>query len=970
MKPVLGNDKNIQRPVKPYLDSSFYMFVSVDGSIPITFTWYKNDTLISRATNDTLYFNALAASDAGKYYCIVNNNWGCDTTAVETVTVQGAPVAPKISVHPQLQEVVQGQSASFGVSATGTAPLSYQWQKNGSNISGATDSTYTTPATTMADSGALFRCIVSNTAGADTSDNALLQVSKNSITPTVTVQPLHQTVTECEKATFSITATGTIPLNYQWKKNGSNISGATSSDYTTPATIMTDSGSIFRCIVSNIAGADTSDNALLVVNKIPIKPTFIMHPQSDTALVGASIDFTVSSTGTSPITFQWQKNGNDISGETSTTYSIPPSTKVDNGAVCRCVASNSVGRDTSDEATLTVYWAPEITKQPQSDTVVVSDPVTFSVIANGNPSLACQWKKGGVNIFGATSSSYTIASVQTINAGSYTVDVTNAVSTVTSSTAILTVYRAPEIATQPQSQTIKTGDLVTFSVDATGNPAPTYQWQKGGVDINGATNKTYQIPSVQASDAENYTANIMNIVDTITSNIAVLTVYTAPVISANPKDTTVVKDNPVSFTVVASGNPSPTYQWKKDGAVIPGQTNSTYLIASAQTTHAGSYSVDVMNSVDTVHSSVAILTVYTAPTISTDPKDSTVVLGSPVSFTVVASGIPSPTYQWKKNVVAISGQTNSICQIPSTQKSDAANYTVDVMNIVDTVTSNIALLTVQYTPVITTQPQSATVRVCDTITFTVSADCIPAPSYQWVHNGSDITGATDTSYTVNSIEPNDGGNYSVRVWNSVNTINSLEATLTVNMGFLDLRDNQVYKVVQIGNQIWMAQNLNYEPSVGDTMDYSCYNKYVDYCEDYGRLYSWELAMCISPDVQICPAGWHLPGKIEFETLITFAGGNSVAGGKLKDSDDWDGTDDYGFNALPAGYNFFGLYTDLDDGTYFWTSTEYTGGGRDEAYYISLATGANGAGLNYTEHKMDGGSGYYLRLGHSVRCVKD
>jgi len=170
--------------------------------------------------------------------------------------------------QPASQSVTMGQTATFTVLAAGTAPLTYQWQKNAANISGATTSSYTTPATTAADNGAKFNVVVSNSAGSATSNSATLTVTAANAAPTITTQPANQTVTVGQAATFSVTAGGTSPLTYQWQKNSVNISGATSATYVTPATVATDSGTVFDVIVSNSFGNATSNSATLAVNPV------------------------------------------------------------------------------------------------------------------------------------------------------------------------------------------------------------------------------------------------------------------------------------------------------------------------------------------------------------------------------------------------------------------------------------------------------------------------------------------------------------------------------------------------------------------------------------------------------------------------------------------------------------------------------------------------------------------------------
>src|SRR2546430_6599101 len=140
-------------------------------------------------------------------------------------TANGATVAPTITTPPANQTVAAGQTATFTVVAGGTAPLSYQWQKNGANIAGATSASYTTPVTTTSDSGSAFDVVLTNSAGTATSTAATLTVSPSPVAPTITTQPTNQTVTAGQTAMFTVVPTGTPPLSYQWQKNGANIAG-------------------------------------------------------------------------------------------------------------------------------------------------------------------------------------------------------------------------------------------------------------------------------------------------------------------------------------------------------------------------------------------------------------------------------------------------------------------------------------------------------------------------------------------------------------------------------------------------------------------------------------------------------------------------------------------------------------------------------------------------------------------------
>ncbi len=175
-------------------------------------------------------------------------------------------IAPVITAQPANLTVTAGSTATFSVTATGAEPLYYQWRTNGTAVAGAGSASYTTPATALGDSGKLFSVSISNVFGDATSDDAMLTVVPPPVAPSITGQPSNMTVTAGDVATFGVTASGTAPLFYQWRMNGTNIAGATAPSYTTPAMMLGDNGALFSVAVSNIAGRATSDNAILSVH--------------------------------------------------------------------------------------------------------------------------------------------------------------------------------------------------------------------------------------------------------------------------------------------------------------------------------------------------------------------------------------------------------------------------------------------------------------------------------------------------------------------------------------------------------------------------------------------------------------------------------------------------------------------------------------------------------------------------------
>ena len=173
----------------------------------------------------------------------------------------------------------------------------------------------------------------------------------------------------------------------------------------------------------------------------------------------------------------------------------------------------------------------------------------------------------------------------------------------------------PAILTQPASRTVSAGTSVTFTVLASGDPVPTYQWKKNDVDVTGATDKVYTIAVVQAGDAGAYTVVATNIVNFATSNPAILTVNpanVAPAITLQPVSQTVTAGRPVTFTATASGMPTPTFQWQKNSVNINGATSSSYTIASVLAGDGATYRVVATNAVSSTPSNGAMLTVNAA----------------------------------------------------------------------------------------------------------------------------------------------------------------------------------------------------------------------------------------------------------------------------------------------------------------------------------------------------------------------
>ena len=249
-------------------DASFSVVAA--GTTPLYYLWYYTNSPLNTATNASLVVTNAQVGDAGGYSVVVSNAYGSVTSAVAQLTVS-IPDPPSITTQPQDQiNVTPGSTVAFTVSAGGSEPLNYQWYYNTSNLlAGATSPALTITNVQLASAGS-YSVTVSNIAGSATSSNAMLTVDTSPVAPAFINQPASQVVVSGNTVTFSATASGTTPIDYQWYKNGSLIPAATLSSLPLINVQTTDGGS-YSLVASNSVGTATSSNAQLTVTAaIPI----------------------------------------------------------------------------------------------------------------------------------------------------------------------------------------------------------------------------------------------------------------------------------------------------------------------------------------------------------------------------------------------------------------------------------------------------------------------------------------------------------------------------------------------------------------------------------------------------------------------------------------------------------------------------------------------------------------------------
>jgi hypothetical protein len=323
------------------------------NSLTITATWLNNTNglILSTSVTDAAATNfnfdgiALRPQDAGSSASMITFN----EVKAELVP---ASTPPSINTQPADQSPYVGQSASFYVDVSGTDPLSYQWYYNTNTpLADATNAAFLLNSVQVSDAGA-YLVVVTNSAGSVTSQVALLTVNIPDA-PSIITQPLRQTVSVGQNATFGVVADGTLPLSYQWYLNNTNpLVNATLATLTLTDVQTGDAGQ-YSVLVTNIAGSVSSSSAMLVVSTNPVAPSFDTQPASLIVLVGGNAVLTAVATGTAPISYQWSKDGIPVTGATSATLSLTNVQPTNSGSYC-LLASNPGGAATSDVALLTV----------------------------------------------------------------------------------------------------------------------------------------------------------------------------------------------------------------------------------------------------------------------------------------------------------------------------------------------------------------------------------------------------------------------------------------------------------------------------------------------------------------------------------------------------------------------------------------------------------------------------------------
>ena len=656
---------------------------------------------------------------------------------------------------------------------------------------------------------------VKATIGPTVSGSSLVIPAQPATALSIVSAPASQTVTIGQTAQFSVLAAGAAPLSFQWTRNGANIAGATSSSYTTAATSASDSGASYAVVVSNNKQSATLTSSAAVLTVVPPSvPSIVSSPADASVVAGQSAQFNVTATGSPVLTYQWLKNGVPIAGAVSTgsagsTYTTPVLTVADSGSNYSAQVSNSAGQAVSGTAKLTVGAgaAPRILSQPRSAAVAEGQAISFSVLASGAAPLHYQWQRDGAPV-GTDDSTLVLSAVQSSDAGSYTVVVKNAISSLVSDPAVLSVSggNGPDLARgQPsfESSEQNPGLASQYAFDS---DLTVSRWASAGgidqswisVDLGGSKSINRVVLRWEAAYAAAYEIQVSD------TNNGTDWVRVAAQANGHGGVETVDFPTVTKRYVRMYGTqraPGSTYGYSlfDFGVYNVPQCGGASERYTTQAARSGTY----VSTIPGLPSGPYVPTVLDNQTsldwqqyVTTFPQ-----AGAQFTQTIAANycssiGMRLPT---QAEALSIAANNYARCAFPNpwtTWTSTAvpnqsgrawfvSSAGVSSSQIIDNSPGWALCVSANSTgptttaPTITTQPASLTVAPGQAASLAVVATGTAPLHYQWKLNGNSV-GTDASTYVIASAQSTDAGNYAVTVSNALGSVTSNVAVVTVS----------------------------------------------------------------------------------------------------------------------------------------------------------------------------------------------
>ena len=819
-------------------DLATFTATPTNGGTTPSYQWQVNGTNVG-SNSPTYASTGLSNNDMVR--CIMTSSDTCVTKSMDTSNVIEMTINPittpvvTITVSPD-DTICDGNTATFTASATdaGTTP-SYQWQVNGVNV-GTNSNMYATSTLSNAD---VVRCIVTSSDTCVTKDkdtsNMITMTVKPNLTPVITISVApNDTICDGTSVTFSSTvANGGTSPTYQWRLNGVNV-GGNSSTYVTDTLKNTDT---VDCILTSsemcvTKSMDTSNSIIMTVNPNLTPSVTITVSPDDTICTGTSTTFTATATngGTTP-TYQWQVNGSNV-GTNSTTYMT---TSLSDGDVVRCILTSSEtcvtkSMDTSNMINMTVkpYLTPlVVTVVSPNDTICDGTSVTFTATgANGGMTPTYQWRVNSTNV-GTNDTTYTTSTLT--NNDTVTVIMTSSEMCLTkaadtSDDIVMTVNPnlTPSVTiTASPGDTICDGDITSYNTTAVNEGTmPTYQWKLNGVNV-GINSSGYATAGLSTGDeieciltsSEVCVTKSMDTSNKITMFVHPLTKPAIGILTNT--GTTICDGGEVQFTSNwTGGGTTQMFQWRRNGTDITGATADTFTTNTMANGDIITLRMDITAACpdpdSAISNSLAMAVVTPSTTVAVSPND-TVCQNQSAMFSLTGTNVGNlPIYQWKVNGNDMIGAIADVFAMPTVNNGDEITVSFissdNCINAPEVPSADTITMTVNSTAApaagIVANPSNV-FNVGDIIWFTSSVNVANA-NYQWRKNGVDIPGATGLVY--NELNPQDGD--TISLWIKSNDTCRTPDTAISNIIILEHASGIAQAPQQLFDNVTIAPNPN------------------------------------------------------------------------------------------------------------------------------------------------------------------
>ncbi|XP_042370765.1 hemicentin-1 [Plectropomus leopardus] len=802
------------------------------GFPPPTLSWLNDRGPIQANTNAlimpggrTLQILKAKVSDGGKYSCVAMNAAGEAYKHIYLTVFVPPSIRDSSGDSPVVVNVLVGNSVTLECESNAVPPPTITWYKNGRVVTESANlrilaegQMLEIKGSEVSDTGQ-YVCKATNVAG---------QVDKNFhlniyVPPSID-GPAEESVVETisNPVTFACDATGIPPPSLAWLKNGRPIENSESlemhifsggSKLQIARSQLSDSGT-YTCVASNVEGKTRKSYHLTI--QVPPSISGSEMPSEMGVLLNESIQLVCRVQGTPPPTIQWLKDGEVINNTRNEGFRISPDGSIltvteaqttDSGKYT-CVATNTAGEE-DRIFNLNVYVPPVIdgnSEAVEQLTTILDSSVNIECVAAGSPPPQLNWLRNGLPLpvsshirLLSAGQVLRITRTQVSDSGTYTCVASNRAG-VDNRHYNLQVHVPPSLdgAGSTEDVTVVRGNLASLQCIADGNPTPTMSWLKQGVPLVPDShlkfinlNTTVQIIPAQVNDTGRYTCVANNTAGQASRHFS-LKVLDPPHIegSGAPAEVSVVVNNVLELQCEASGIPTPSLTWLKDGRPLP-QTDSLRLlrggevlrVASAQLEDTGRYSC-LANSPAGDDDKEFLVRVHVPPNIvgESTPQDVSVLQKRQVTLECKSDAVPPPTLTWLKDGQTLQASarvrilsSGRYLQINMAELSDKAQYTCVASNIAGTTTREFNLA-VNVAPTIKEGSQAMSVHINKPVVLECIVSGVPLPRVTWRKHGAILAGnnarytfAEDGSLHIHSAQVTDTGRYLCMATNQAGT---------------------------------------------------------------------------------------------------------------------------------------------------------------------------------------------------------